>query len=586
MMRLAMVARILSPVRHEIEARRAAWWLALGMSLGTACAGGPGGASGGRTGAGGRGEALADGATSAPVVRGISVEVEEVRLPTAPADRYGTPVQQPLTAAEQVLVDGLAGGSLRHEPGLSRAARELARSAPNGSNVPGALLDGVMAWVGLVDPPPRLAVVELPAGGAPCGAQISASCQEALRSTIAAVRGGLIGAGGTQWFGAGAATLPGGVTRIIVAMSQRGVQLDPFGNQVAAGGTFVLQGRLLGSRSKPSVEVVDAAGRWFTLPARVTRNEFKAELTCDRGRGAYQVEVLAQGQYGPEVVANFPVYCGVQAPRTLRVEVEEVGAEVTAQDVARSNFAALNNTRTKQGLAPLQWDNAAAAVAEAHSQDMLSNNFVGHDSPRTGDVEARFRRAGIAMSVLRENVGRGYGPRGIHESLMASPGHRINMLATDVTHVGIGAVIGVPETSAVGAPLPIFLTQNFYSKVGGDLPADPVAALRARVDTLRKSGGLPAAVWDTALFTPSQKLAEGIAAGKKAAAEQVYDASLTKLPYQTVQHHEVLAPSFSALDGLEVWKQRAPGARGLGVAQVTAGASKGSLVVIVTVATR
>ena len=587
MMRVARVACILTPViRMKVRTGLLVPGLVLGtLSLGTACAAGPTG--GGRTGTGGRAEVLADGATSSPVVRGISVDVVEVRLPTAPADRYGTPVQQTLTAAEQVLVDGLVGGGLRHEPGLSRAARELARSAPNGSNVPSGLLDGVMAWVGLVDPPPRLAVVELPAGGAPCGAQVSASCREALGSTVKAVREGLLGGGGARWFGAGTSVLPGGATRIIVAVSDRGVQLDPFAAEAPVGGKISLHGRLLGKRSKPSVEVVDAEGKWFTLPARVTRNEFRAELTCDRGRGAYQVEVLAEGIYGPEVTANFPVYCGVQAPRTLRVEVEEVGPEVDALDVARSNFTALNNQRTRQGLAALQWDNAAAAVAEAHSQDMLANNFVGHDSPRTGDVEARFRRAGIAMAVLRENVARGYGPRGIHESLMASPGHRINMLSADVTHVGIGAVIGAPETSAAGAPRPIFLTQNFYAKIGGDLPADPVAALQSRVDQLRKTGGLPAITWDPALFPNSQKLAEGIAAGKKKAAEAAYDATLAALPYKTVQHHEVLAPSFSALDGLKVWQERSSGMiMGLGVTQVTRGENAGSLMVIVTVATR
>lgn len=555
------------------------------MSLGTACAGSTS-APGGSRGGGGGGEALADGAITAPVVPGVSVEVVEVRLPTAPAERYGTPVQQALTPAEQVIVDGLVGGDLRHEPGLSRAARELARSAPEGSNVPTGLLDGVMAWVGLVDPPPRLAVVELPAGGAPCGATISASCKEALGSIVAATRKGLIGGGGARWIGAGTAALADGRTRIIVAVSERGVQLDPFANEVANGGKITVNGRLLGRRSKPTVEVVDAAGKWITLPARVNRNEFKAELTCDRGRGAYQVEVLAEGQYGPEVVANFPVYCGVQAPRTLRVEVERVGVEVSALEVARSNFAALNNTRTRQGLAPLQWDNAAAAVAESHSQDMLANNFVGHDSPRTGDVEARFRRAGIGMAVLRENVARGYGPRGIHESLMASPGHRVNILAADVTHVGIGAVIGAPETSAASAPRPIFLTQNFYSKIGEDLPADPVAALQVRADELRKAAGQRPIVWDRSLFGPSQQLAEGIAAGKKKAAEAAYDAALPGLPFKTVQHHEVLAPSFAALDGLAVWKQAIVGSVGLGVAQVKQGSDAGSLVVIVTIATR
>ena len=557
--------------------------LLLGMSLGTGCAGGPGGE---RTGRGGGEGALADGATSAPVVAGVRVDVAEVRLSGPPVERYGSPVAQALTPAEQALVDGLVGGDLRHEPGLSRAARELARTAPQGSNVPSGLIDGVMAWVGLVDPSPRLGVVELPAGGAPCGEQVSESCREAVRSLVAATKNGLVGGAGVRWIGAGAATQADGSIRLIVAVSERGVVLDPFANQVASGGRVRLHGRLVGRRSKPAVEVVDADGRWTTVPARVARNEFTAEVACGRDRGAYQVEVLAEGAYGPEVVANFPLYCGVAAPRALRIEVERVDAGVDAADVARSNFAALNATRERQGLAPLQWDNAATAVATEHSQDMLSNNFIGHNSPRTGDVEDRFRRAGIAMAVLRENVARGYGPRGIHESLMASPGHRANMLAPDVTHVGIGAVIGAPETDAAAAPRPIYLTQNFYSKVGDDLPAEPVKALRERVDGLRRAGGLPAIAWDEALFGPSQALAEGMAAGKKQAAERAFDAQLAALPYQTVQHHEVLAPSFAALDGLALWKQRIAGAVGLGLAQVKDGKSAGSLAVIVTVGTR
>ncbi|MBA3550559.1 MAG: CAP domain-containing protein, partial [Nannocystis sp.] len=459
-----------------------------------------------------------------------------MQLSTAPVDRYGAPVQHTLTAAEQLVVDGLGGGELRHEPGLSRAARELARTAPDRSTIPGALIDGVMAWVGLVDPSPRLGVMELPAGGAPCGEQVSDSCREALRSLIEATRKGNLGGQGVRWIGAGAATLPNGSIRVIVAVSERGVQLDPIANQVATGGQIKLHGRLLGRRTRPSIELVDAEGRWSTLPARVSKNEFTADVVCDRGRGAYQVEVLAEGAYGPEVVANFPLYCGVKAPRVLRVEIERVDAGVDAADVTRSNFAALNATRERQGLAPLQWDNGAATVATAHSLDMLSNNFVGHDSPRTGDVENRFRRAGIVNSVLRENVARGYGPRGIHQSLMMSPGHRINILATDVTHVGIGAVIGPPESDSAGAPRPVFLTQNFFAKIGADLPADPIAALRERVDSSRKAAGLPALVWDSALFGPSQALAEGIAAGKKAAAEATYNQQLEKLPYKTVQH--------------------------------------------------
>lgn len=75
-----------------------------------------------------------------------------------------------------------------------------------------------------------------------------------------------------------------------------------------------------------------------------------------------------------------------------------------------------------------------------------------------------------------------------------------------------------------------------------------MAGLRDRVDGLRKAAGLQPIGWDPALFGPSQELAEGIAAGKKAAAEKRYDQRLDGLPYRSVAHHEVLAPNFAALD--------------------------------------
>jgi uncharacterized protein YkwD len=577
MVRAREKASILAPVRIT------AGGLAICMALGTGCAGGPGDRTGG-----GRPGILADGATTAPArVAGIEVETKQIRLSTPAVGRYGSPVQHALTAAETKILAGLTGGELRHEPGLSKAARELARASPDRNNVPSGLIDGVMAWVGLIDPPPRLAVVDLPPGGAPCGAEVSASCEEAIASIVKAARAGLVNGGGARWVGAGTAALADGTVRILVAVSERGVQIDAMANQAAVGGKLRLHGRLLGKRSQPSIEVIAPDGKWTTLRARVSKNEFTADVACDSGRGAYQVEVLAEGAYGPEVVANFPVYCGMAPPGALRFEVETVGPGVSVADVARSNFAALNNTRTRQGLAALQWDNAAAAVAEGHSQDMASNNFVGHTSPRTGDVEARFDRAGVTTAVLRENVARGYGPRGIHESLMASPGHRVNMLADDVTHVGIGAVIGAPETDAAGAPRPIFLTQNFYSKLGDDVPKNPVTALQTRVDGTRQAGGLAPIAWEPPLFSLAQELAEGVAAGRKAAARQKYAKAVEGLPYKQVVQHEVIAPSFASLDGLALWKQPLRGeVVGLGVQQVASGDNAGSLVVIVLVGER
>lgn len=581
MMRDRRNSRILPAMRGSSAGVCLFGHVLVSMALGTGCAGGPSG-----PGAPAREGALPDGTTTPPPVRGISVRVEDVRLSTAPVDRYGTAVQHALDPAEAALIEALAGPGMRHDPGLSRAARELARTAPDRTNVPGSLIAGVTAWVGLVDPPPRLAISELPAAGAPCGAGISPSCRDALAGLARAARESVQGLGGV-WFGAGLATLPDGRIRLVAAMSERGVAIDPIPNALPAGGKVTIRGRLLGKRQRPEFEVFDPQGRVTPIPVKATRGEFVGEFACGAGRGAFQVEVLAEGAYGPEVVANFPIYCGVAAPRALRVEVEEVGPGVSADDIARANFAALNDARARQGLPLLEWDNKAAAIARAHCEDMLRSGFVGHTSPTTGDVDDRFRRAGVQGAIIRENVARGYGPWAIHQSLMHSPGHRANMLAPDITRVGIGAVLAPVEGEAKDAPRPILLTQNFYAEVGGDTPAgDVAAALRQRVDGLRAGQGLAAIAWSRELSEAAQALAEGIAGGAEGPAAKQYDARLGALQFKSVETHRVLAPSFAALDGFKLWSQPTRASVGVGVAKVQQGKDAGALMTIVAVGVR
>ncbi len=129
--------------------------------------------------------------------------------------------------------------------------------------------------------------------------------------------------------------------------------------------------------------------------------------------------------------------------------------------VARSSFDHINEARRSLGLKPVQWDSRVAEVALAHSRDMHRNQFFGHTSPNSGEVADRFQVAGVKAQVVRENLARGYGPREIHDGFMGSPGHRAAILAADVTHVGIGVVIG--SRGAPDAARPLVVTQNFYA---------------------------------------------------------------------------------------------------------------------------
>jgi uncharacterized protein YkwD len=303
---------------------------------------------------------------------------------------------------------------------------------------------------------------------------------------------------------------------------------------------------LLGKRGHPSVEVVDAGGVWRQVPTSVSVDgRFAARVQC-RGRGVQQVEVLADGAHGPEVAANFPVSCGGRPPEEIHFVIERVADSVTADQIARA----------RRGLPVLQWDDAAAGIAVTHSQDMARSGFVGHRSPSTGDVTARFRRAGVKGVLIRENVARGYGPKGIHDSLMNSPGHRVNMLAGDVTHVGIGAVLGPAETDVPGVPRPVFATQNFYRKPGATAPRDDAqlpGALQKKVDAARAAAGLSPVQWDDSLSKIAGKYAPGIAAGRRP--PKTFETEVFALGYKAVDTHQFSSPDFDALAGAELFMQ-------------------------------
>lgn len=562
-----------------IMTRRAVVACALGL---TQCAGQPAPGGGqGRPGA--AAVTLPDGATGsgAPASPGIRTDSLTIRPSTGPQPRYGAQAGHTLSEGEAALLAKVSRRTLRHEPGLSRMARELARTAPVDQVIPAGLIEGLMAWSGLVEPPPRIGVVEV---GATCAATPGAQgCPEAIAALASEIEG-LLPREGDGWVGVGIADLPGGASRLILAVTERTVALDPIDAEVALNASVTLKGRLLGGRSQPRVETVDARGQWRQVAVNAGRGgELSATFVCAT-QGALRVEVLAEGPHGPEVSANFPLFCGSPAPRAITVTAEQVGAEVDVGAIERANFDALNQARTERGLAPLRWDNAAAAAARAHSRDMVENNYLGHRSPSSGEVSDRFRVAGITAARLRENVARGYGPRSMHEALMNSPGHRINMLADDVTMVGIGAVIGAPESTSPGAARPILLTQNFYAPPGADLPKEPGTALKAEVERIRAEAKARPLRWEPTLERAAAAMAKAVAAGDSAGSQKIMAKELEKTSLARVESQQVISSEFRGLVGLELWRDPSIQTVGLGVAVFEGGARAGSVALIVLIA--
>lgn len=136
------------------------------------------------------------------------------------------------------------------------------------------------------------------------------------------------------------------------------------------------------------------------------------------------------------------------APAPLEQPPVEAGLTATEQHI----FAAINNERTSRGLAPLVLDPALVELARRKSQDMVDNNYVGHQSPVYGSPFEMMRAAGIRYNYAGENIARTTTPSNAVRLFMNSNPHRNTLLNHRFSRTGVGVV-------QVGRQL--FVTQMF-----------------------------------------------------------------------------------------------------------------------------
>ncbi|KUO52880.1 MAG: hypothetical protein APF76_14740 [Desulfitibacter sp. BRH_c19] len=102
----------------------------------------------------------------------------------------------------------------------------------------------------------------------------------------------------------------------------------------------------------------------------------------------------------------------------------------------------VNQERAKAGLAPLKVHSELVKLARLKSQDMISNKYFSHQSPRYGSPFDMMKSAGVSYTRAGENLAGAPTVESAHTNLMNSPGHRANILNKDFTHIGIGIIDG------------------------------------------------------------------------------------------------------------------------------------------------
>jgi uncharacterized protein YkwD len=122
--------------------------------------------------------------------------------------------------------------------------------------------------------------------------------------------------------------------------------------------------------------------------------------------------------------------------------VEDLPPDRLAQDM----LAQVNQERRERGLPELRWDGKLAAIALAHSKDMLARNYFAHEDPEGRSATQRAAKANVTYVILGENLAFAKTLPQAHRGLMKSPGHRENILRPEFRRLGIG-IIRLPQNS-------------------------------------------------------------------------------------------------------------------------------------------
>ncbi len=143
------------------------------------------------------------------------------------------------------------------------------------------------------------------------------------------------------------------------------------------------------------------------------------------------------------IVAAMLLACGETGAATDPYARTRAPARTTGPtDREVASFVKLMNAhRRSLGLSALIWDSRAAAVAKAHSRDMLHRNYFSHTTPEGRTTWDRLAARGVTYSRAGENIAWGQTTgRAVLEAWLDSPGHRENIERDSYTHHGVGKV--------------------------------------------------------------------------------------------------------------------------------------------------
>jgi uncharacterized protein YkwD len=322
---------------------------------------------------------------------------------------------------------------------------DLARNV-RGDDLPALeSVDFLLAHYGIVEPAPHLLLARATVGA---DDQIRQHARTELAEVLRAGAIGRVGVGIDRL---------GSEVYVAVALQETHLDLlTSVPRRLARGGRTAISVRTEAGYRGPQLVITAPDGSVHEDAPSAQANRLLSELRCGAD-GRYQVEIAAVGAAGPAVLANFPVYCGVDPPARSPRGAGTHPSSADPDQAERQMVALVNRDRARAGLRAVAVDPRLTAIARAHSRDMVDHDFVGHVSPRTGTAMDRVHRAGLSPELVLENVGRAYAAEEAESGFLTSPGHRGNLLDPRAHLLGVGIVFGPVVTGT----RPLFVTQLF-----------------------------------------------------------------------------------------------------------------------------
>ena len=371
-----------------------------------------------------------------------SGEYIEVALLGAPASHYSDEAPTAIETNEQAYRDLLSevmraiGTEARYDSALGRAAREVAYyTGARGHAPPEAALTFLLHASGASEN-----------SAAQFFTHSTSDELDVVRDTLRRALDGTSGPSGRGILriGIGEVSTPEGTyTRhVSVLATRRAYYIEPTPRTAAFGGTWELRGRLPDGYRDTTASALYPDGRVEDVPVESVGQDFALRVPAGDDSGTVHVSIDGVDDRGPGKLLQVSFVVGAAGdppPAEARIFVPERDTEFATVAEAESHaLDLLGSDRARAGLPLLQPDPALSAIARGHSEDMRDNHFFGHLSPYTGLAGDRLERAGYRATMHSENLARNDSLAEAQAALMASVGHRKNILDEKPTHVGIG----------------------------------------------------------------------------------------------------------------------------------------------------